>query len=245
MIVNILNSYLRKIRINNFSVIMFLILVNFISCQNQENKLNTVGIDKMTDLKGIWVSEKYFKNLIESKNSNLSSNNINLSMINFTSNNKCKIIWNFYEGTDYDYSLQNDTILINFETSNSINKLFFINVNDKLIYNLNNKYIKVETDKIIEKYIFSGNYKNTLNKSIVSFSPNGNILNLPKLKNYSFEIQNSLFDSSLNIIYLNDTKFGYKFNENILEIYYLICSDPSDDESCKIGKQFLKLEKIN
>lgn len=230
---------------NNFNVLLFILFFStgLITCQNK--KVSIVGSLQSNEISGIWISEEFLSKLLETKNSNLSSNNIKLSLVEFKNKNKCTIIWNFYEGTEFDFSNINDSVLLINKTSRNIfNNIFFTKNQDTLFDNNHNKYVKIENDKILENYIFEGKYKDLTTNFEVIFHKDGKISGLKNFSYYSFEIQNTLRDSSLNIIYLNDNKYVYRFiNKTILDIYTLNCQDISDDETCVIGKKIVSLER--
>ena len=165
-------------------------------------------------------------------------------MLEFSDSTHCKVIWNFYEGTDFSYTIRQDTVELTDLSNRRFGQIVFVVKDSVLIDSKKQSFTKCQSSSVIESVLFAGRYREDSTQLLVTFLPNGSVQNFNNYHSYTCEFRNTIPDSSLNILYLDELKCAYRFHRNgDLEIFELVCSDISDEETCVQGKRIALLHK--
>lgn len=222
--------------------ILLLCSVVWINCRSNSSSSCTTNYLTGTT----WISSTFLTKLKQTKNSNIAAQGINLSMLEFSDSTHGKVIWNFYEGTDFSYTIRQDTVELTDLSNRRYGQLVFFDKDSVLFDSKMQSFTKCDKLPIIESSLFAGRYRADSTQQLVTFLPIGSVQNFHNYQSYTCDFRNALLDSSLNIMYLDDLKFAYQFQENgDLEIFELVCSDISDDETCVKGKRMALLRRYD
>lgn len=207
---------------------------------------------------GQWLNQEYYSALISSKSPRFSQEKAGLVLIEFTPNFESFIVYNWHEGINPNYFIQNDTLRFErFENSYAI----LIN-NNTLELNFGNDhgtYLKYESidsshkNLAINKLIFAGEYINTKNGRRIKFNGNGIVSGLENFMNY--RVRDDYYDQGLDVDLIDFTTTGnsqqltWDFSQDTLFLYKIKCAKyDSVNNSCdEIAKGAIKykLLKLN
>lgn len=223
-------------------IIITLTIVFFCSCSStdknteQSSDTNFKTKDTSISFNGYWLCKDYFESIKKFKSPKKSQDNSEYIFIPSRTLMRTMMISNFHEGgptltilsngNQYElWEIQEDSL------TQLLNKIEIINETNIIIGNRHfvkiNPFQSENGSKILEEILFKGTYTDTSGKKI-EFKNNGHLIGLDDFK--IFEPVIDYIDAGMQVdqIGLGQHKnelehFGFKFNNDTLELFKLNC----------------------
>ncbi len=231
--------------------ILFLYSCSFNNNTQTGKKINVnesfKTFDTVVPFSGYWVSENYYKCLVETRSTRKAQEFAQSIFIPHRTLQITSMIYGFHEGSENicvikngnDYKFWSVPARENFYDIQIISENR-IKIGDYYFIKLSNK-VKNEKDyyfeeKLIGEFLLKGTY--TANDiDVINFMPDGKITGVDLFSSYSILLDYfAPFDYRVDVIKLNNTQYGYKFGKDTLFIYDLKCSiEPNEEEICDLS----------
>lgn len=224
-----------------FTILTTGLLLSCSSSDKQENDKTVTSVDIKTFdttiyFAGTWLSEDYFNSINKFKSPKLAQDGSSFISIPDRTLKKTMMIANFHEGGPSLTILKNqdkyqiwemqDDSIVGLTGDIEVISDTKIKINDKNFIKIN-PFTSDDYFKILEEILFKGVYTDSNGKNI-EFKNNGEIVGLDKFHYYRplddyFDSGSQVDQISLSTIEKEYNWFGFKFNNDTLEIYKLNC----------------------
>lgn len=226
------------------NTVLIALFVLLFSCSCSERKHDSSNIltddfkrvETTVNFPGYWVSEDYYNSIRQFKSPRKAQEGSQSIFIPERTLQQTLMIYNFHEGGPFLKVLKRGDNFEIWEVQNDslTQRQYFIEVispskikiGDKTFIKINDLKVQ-DSAKVLEEILFSGKYTNSEGNTI-EFNPNGELIGLGNYKIYSPVID--YFDAGMQIdqVGLGSNQkdlqpFGFKFNQDTLELYSINC----------------------
>lgn len=235
--------------------IIFLTIVGLLSsCTPNDKKQNRSinlkdqfkSFDTIVSFSGCWLSEDYYNSIMQFKSPKRAQDGSQFVFIPNRTLQQTVMIYDFHEGGEFMKLLKhgNSYEFWGFQEDSLTQELYSVEIISTTKIKLGEKtFVKINpvngkyNYRILEEILFEGKYVGFDGKSI-EFKPNGQVIGLDDFTYYEPIID--YFDAGMQVDQVglgnseNDLDlFGFKFNNDTLEIYTLNClSFEGTDNKC-------------
>ena len=192
--------------------------------KNKYTSSDTTAFDTSFSLAGSWLSEDYYNSINLYKSPRKAQDNSEYIFIPDSLPANATLIYNFHEG---------GTVSLK-----AIQKISWekIKINDKTFVKINPLHEKY---MILEEILFKGVYKSIDGKD-VEFKNTGEVVGLDNFHYYLpmidyFDVASDVDQVDLGSTDKNTVRFGFKFNQDALEIYKLNCLTYEEKQCVEVG----------
>lgn len=202
--------------------------------QSFEELKNTHPINKT--IIGEWLSKKYINELIKTKSARQAQMAIYLAFVEFDTANQSMLIYNFHEGVDREYFVQNGLIRFkgfeaNILSAKLIDKNTLLFIDEDCVDTLH-RYAKIMNNRsnlALNKIVFEGKYINITTKTIVEFSKVGSFSGIGNFTSYFASCDYIDFGMQVDRLRLSNKNekldLSWTFHDDTLFLHEIKCLD--------------------